>query len=79
MLRAALTPPGYEARSTLRLTQFHNAAAEVVRAAGGAVLGMGALSQSVSAAMRYEHMDLTDGLIALAQQIHSYIAPWKEA
>jgi len=43
------------------------------------VLDMGALSQSVSSAMRFEHMDLTDGLIALAQQIHSSIAPWKEA
>ena len=43
------------------------------------MLDMGALSQSVSSAMRFEHMDLTDGLIALAQQIHSSIAPWETA
>ena len=69
----------YEARSTPRLTRFHEAAAEVVRAAGGAVIDMGALSQPVVGAMVFDHMDATDGLIALAAEIHDKIAPWLDA
>lgn len=75
----SLTRAGYEARSTPRLTQLHNAAAEVVRAAGGAVVDMGALSQSVVGQMTWDHLDTTAALIALSQTVHEKIEPWKSA